>query len=244
MLTLVLVSILVSILPLQRREEATAVQVLLDTQFIEEPISLLLVPAGSATSYAVRKAATLVLLWNEVLLVLIEVGVIKVELVWVVGAGSSFTVDVCLLNDFVVVRYSKLLVGSISCCYNNLSAAWVASSFASLVADLASTSQRLLPSWIIVTELRHHLALIGHRMSDWIHIKVLELVLVWNLHITLLVYGWEHPIFQPWLNELDYLFINIQLEQDLIELAWLSNTRKSCDCLQSKVPDFLFGVIE
>ena len=81
-------------------------------------------------------------------------------------------------------------------------------------------------------------------MSNRIYIKVLELVLIWNLHMTFLVYRGEHPIFQPWLDELNYLFINIQLEQDFIELAWLSNTRKSCDGLQSKVPDFLFGIIE
>ena len=91
---------------------------------------------------------------------------IKVKLIWVVGAGSSLAVDICLLNDFVMVRHSKLLVCGISCCYNDLSATRVASSFASLVADLAATTQRLLPPGIIVAELRHHLTLIGHRMSD------------------------------------------------------------------------------
>jgi hypothetical protein len=135
-----LISILISILPLQRRKEAAAIQVLLNTQFIKEFFSLLLVSTGSATSYAVWETTTLVLLWNEVLLVLIKVWVIKVKLIWVVGAGSSLAVDICLLNDFVMVRHSKLLVCGISCCYNDLSATWVASSFASLVADLASTT--------------------------------------------------------------------------------------------------------
>jgi hypothetical protein len=46
-------SVLISILPLQRRKEAAAVQVLLDTQFIKEPFSLLLISTSSASSYAV-----------------------------------------------------------------------------------------------------------------------------------------------------------------------------------------------
>jgi len=48
-----LISVLICILPLQRRKEAAAVQVLLDTQFIKEPFSLLLVSTGFATSDAV-----------------------------------------------------------------------------------------------------------------------------------------------------------------------------------------------
>lgn len=154
LVTGVMITILVRIHFLQRRQETASVQVLLNTHLVKQFLSLLLVATD-----AVGIIWRLILHRNEARVVLVEIWV-KFELIWVIGARCSLTLDVGL--HFVLMRDSKLLVGGVRSSNNNLSSARVASSFADLVSCLASTSERLLPS--ILAILRHDLALVGHGM--------------------------------------------------------------------------------
>lgn len=51
----------------------------------------------------------------------------ELKLSRIIGTGSSLTIKEGLLNDLILVRYSKVLVGCIGGCYNNFPATRVAS---------------------------------------------------------------------------------------------------------------------
>ena len=114
--------------------------------------------------------------------------------------------------------------------YNDLSSAAIASG---LRLHTASTNA-LLSSRILMI-------LGSHRVSNRVYII---LVLIRNLNNSLLVEYRVHAIVEAAGDELTNIFFNIIMKHYFEDFVSESNTRKSCNRLQSQISYFFLGIVK
>jgi len=243
-------------------EEAAAIQVLRYRNIVKR-VQLPVVLLASRSTNAIREGvlSSRVLLCSnvrsrvEVLLLEVEVGVIS--------TGRSFALEVGLLHHFILLRKAQLLVGSVRRRNDDLPSAGVAS----LVLErrlstvlLAAIADRLLPPQRVLLLVRTveallllaNLSLVSHGVSYAVNIVVgivrfllvLVLLLIRNLHCSILVHLREHAKLEALANQLNDVFLDVQLEHHLHDLVAVGDASEGRDGFQCQVPDLLFVVAE
>ena len=143
--------------------------------------------------------------------------VVKFKLIWVIGTRCSFTLDMSLVHNLIVLWDPKLLFCSICCSCHNLATAWSSSHFVLQTSFLAADSNWLLSLkyyillflFITSSHLLIMLLIVVHWLSDWIDIIVLQLIFIRQVYVALVVNSWVHTVIDSLSYKSQELFIYI-----------------------------------
>ena len=164
--------------------------------------------------------------------------IIEFKLIWIICTGCSFTLNMCLIHNFIMMWHAQLLFRDISCCSNDFPSAGATSHFILKTPFLAANSNRLfsfqydLLLFIIIirSNLLVDLLIIMHWMCYRVDIVVLQLIFVWKVDIAFVIDRWVHSIIDPLCDELQELFVDIQLEHNFNNLLLICNARVCSYC--------------